>query len=82
MSQVLLNSTIISELKTLPSISKNILHRMEELGTFLPTGSKDFGPIYQLRNKSVYQGRLKVRTPLFRINYSMDLEDSCYLMAL
>lgn len=33
---------------------------MEELGPFLKNGTNDFGPIFQLKNKSVYQGRMKV----------------------
>lgn len=63
------NSTIISELRTLPAIAKPILNRMEELGPFLADGSTNFGPIYQLKNKAVYQGHQKVTVSISRISY-------------
>lgn len=69
------NSTIISELRALPAIAKPILNRMEELGPFLADGSTNFGPIYQLKNKSVYQGHQKVTVSISRISYFTGQED-------
>ena len=73
----MLNSAIISEMKTPPSIHKNITNRIEEVGSFFPENTKDFGPIYQLRNKSVYQGKLKVHRYLSRIKCFM-VRGSCF----
>jgi hypothetical protein len=52
------------------------------LGPFLSLNYKDFGRIYQLKNKSVYQGLLQVFLLLFRINYSMGREDLFCMMEL
>lgn len=53
-------TAIISKLRNFPPISKHILHRIEELGEFSNKNYKDLGEVYQLKNKSIYQGELKV----------------------